>query len=50
MEVEDIVEQNRNYVLATCTALGGYEERETAPGKIEKVYTLGDEALGNKAA
>ncbi|KAI7875662.1 timeless-domain-containing protein [Lichtheimia hyalospora FSU 10163] len=41
-----IIQQNRNYILATCTALGGYEEKETAPGVIKQVYTLGDQALG----
>lgn len=42
-----VIQQNRNYILATCTALGGYEEKETAPGVIKQVYTLGDQALGN---
>ncbi|CDH60505.1 dna repair protein [Lichtheimia corymbifera JMRC:FSU:9682] len=41
-----VIQQNRNYILATCTALGGYEEKETAPGVIKQVYTLGDQALG----
>lgn len=44
-----VIQQNRNYILATCTALGGYEEKETAPGVIKQVYTLGDQALGNRS-
>ncbi|KAI9322900.1 timeless protein-domain-containing protein [Dichotomocladium elegans] len=47
MEDDDaILQQNRNYILATCTALGGFEEKEIKPGVIEQIYTLGDEALG----
>ena len=46
-EVNDIEQTNRNYILATCAALGGFEEKlNTSTGKLEKVYMLGDEALG----
>ncbi|KAI9263284.1 timeless protein-domain-containing protein [Phascolomyces articulosus] len=45
-EVNDVEQTNRNYILATCAALGGFEEKETSPGQIQKVYMLGDEALG----
>ena len=46
-EVNDIEQTNRNYILATCAALGGFEEKlNTSSGKLEKVYMLGDEALG----
>lgn len=47
MDLDAEVERRRNLVLSTCTALGGYEAREIAPGQVEQVYTLGDEALGN---
>ncbi|KAG2219453.1 hypothetical protein INT45_008101 [Circinella minor] len=46
-EDHDIEQTNRNYILATCAALGGFEEKlNISSGKLEKVYMLGDEALG----
>ena len=45
-EDTDVEQTNRNYILATCSALGGLEEKQVAPDRFEKVYTLGDEALG----
>ncbi|KAI9490959.1 timeless protein-domain-containing protein [Zychaea mexicana] len=45
-EVNDIKQTNRNYILATCAALGGFEDKEVSPGEFQKVYMLGDEALG----
>lgn len=41
-------EEEKTYklILATCSALGGLEDKETIHGKIERVYCVGDEALG----
>ncbi|KAF7726188.1 Topoisomerase 1-associated factor 1 [Apophysomyces ossiformis] len=39
---------DKDLLLSTCTALGGYEEVETPDGKIEYKYAVGDEALDLK--
>ncbi|KAI8147994.1 timeless protein-domain-containing protein [Fennellomyces sp. T-0311] len=45
-EGTEVEQTHRNYILATCSALGGFEEKQVAPDRFQKVYTLGDEALG----
>ncbi|KAG0178562.1 Topoisomerase 1-associated factor 1 [Apophysomyces sp. BC1034] len=44
MEETEVV-TDKDLLLSTCTALGGYEEVETPDGKIEYKYAVGDEAL-----
>lgn len=39
-------DQEKAYILATCTALGGFEDRQVGPDEFVKVYSLGDQALG----
>ena len=41
------MEKTRQLILSTCTALGGFEDRITSTGDVQKVYLVGDEALRN---
>ncbi|KAI8085063.1 timeless protein-domain-containing protein [Halteromyces radiatus] len=36
---------SRQFILSTCTALGGFEDAVTVDGTLKRVYTVGDEAL-----
>ncbi|KAI8061721.1 timeless protein-domain-containing protein [Gongronella butleri] len=39
------MDKTRQLILSTCTALGGFEDRITSTGDVQKVYLVGDEAL-----